>query len=438
MAGPPISPPRRRALLSTDKIAVDRRCSLRPANYARVIEDGKIWRGARKTGGQNGWVQELVAAPDLETIGGVIHQRLTAYTAVGAPQSERALAERRSLRASGAPLHGARQRARLRLCATFEFFASRWVDFVNQNKAAEDELDRLGRQEQYERGRAEATIAVAKGGCPAPAAATLPVVAAAPATAPVSLSDAVHQTINVLVAAEVAKQVAKAPTPTGAAAGGRPADPPAAPAAGTEGLRLSQALALYLAPPGKKRRHKTKGRRDTAAVVQFAVDFFGDPVFDSITMADWDRLDEAMTDIPHTKGLPGDCRVPVCALPVRAGSRLEGSDPCDHHHRRETLPLRPRQIPQVGGQGRALSARAAKVQCIDEDNKTPLPRDAFDNKELIALISSRCSPAAPVSIAFGRRASTFVQSHIYWGYLDHDVDRHAAGRSRPARCAPTS
>ena len=41
-----------------------------------------------------GWVQEMVAAPDLETVGNVIHQRLTTYTAIGAPQNERALAER--------------------------------------------------------------------------------------------------------------------------------------------------------------------------------------------------------------------------------------------------------------------------------------------------------------------------------------------------------
>jgi hypothetical protein len=122
------------------------------------------------------WAQELVAAPDLEAAGSVIHRRLTAYTAGGAPQSERVLAERLAFE------HQARQymaRANQRgyaFARQFEFFASRWVDFVNQNKAAEDELGRLGRQEQYERGRAEVTTALARGWLDAPpAASALPV-----------------------------------------------------------------------------------------------------------------------------------------------------------------------------------------------------------------------------------------------------------------------
>ena len=258
------------------------RASLRTADFGEA---------RRRLVDNLGWANELVAAPDLEAAGSIIHKRLTAYTAVGAPQSERALAERLAFEHQARHYMARANERGYAFSARFERFATNWVDFVNQNKAAEDELGRQDRQEQYERGRAEATNAVAKGWLNAPPPANaLPVVATAPATAPITLSDAVHQTIDALVKAEVAKQVSKPPAPTGAAVGGQPADPPAAP----EGLRLSQARALYLAPPGKKRMHKTKGRADTAAVVQFAVDFFSDPVFDSITTADWDRLDEAL------------------------------------------------------------------------------------------------------------------------------------------------
>jgi hypothetical protein len=40
------------------------------------------------------WVMELVRAPDLEASGGVLHHRLGVYTADGAPENERRLAER--------------------------------------------------------------------------------------------------------------------------------------------------------------------------------------------------------------------------------------------------------------------------------------------------------------------------------------------------------
>ena len=40
------------------------------------------------------WARELIDAPDLEALGAVIHGRLQCYTAAGAPDNGRALAER--------------------------------------------------------------------------------------------------------------------------------------------------------------------------------------------------------------------------------------------------------------------------------------------------------------------------------------------------------
>jgi len=154
--------------------------------------------------------------------------------------------------------------------ARFERFASNWIGFVDQNKAAETELARRDRQQAYERGRTDATTAAARGwlppmpSLPGPAAPTT-------APAPITLSDAVHQTLDALVKTEVAKRVAGFPAPTPVRIDApRGEAPPLAPA---EGLRLSQALARYLAPPGKKRRRQTRGRADTAGVVQCAIDF---------------------------------------------------------------------------------------------------------------------------------------------------------------------
>ena len=95
-----------------------------------------------------GWVHELVAAPDLETIGSVIHQRLQSYTAVGAPQSEQALAERLAFEHQVRHYIARSNDRGYSFSRQFEFFASRWVDFVDQNKTAEAELARLGELRQ--------------------------------------------------------------------------------------------------------------------------------------------------------------------------------------------------------------------------------------------------------------------------------------------------
>ena len=362
-----------------------------------------------------GWANELVAAPDLETIGSVIHQRLQSYTAVGAPQSERALAERLAFEHQVRHYMARANDRGFAFARQFEFFASRWVDFVIQNRAAEENLGRRDRQEQYERGRADASTAVANGWLPAPAAPPLPVVAAAPATAPVTLSDAVHQTINALVAAEVAKRVPKPPAPTGTAAGGQHAETQAAP---TTALRLSQAMALYLTPPGKKRKLKTRGRRDTAAIVKFAVDLLGNPLFDSVTMADWDRLDEAMTDIPLPKGIPDSHRG---SLFLRYKFAQEHG--WNELSRVTVTTLKERYHYGLGKfldwaiKERLYLGEKPRFECIDEENTAALPRDAFDDSELIALVSLPLFTGCAGSHRIWKAGRYLVQHHLYWAYL---------------------
>ena len=402
---------------------------IRLPKTASALYGRKILRASLRTGNFGeargrlmdnlGWVQDLVAAPDLETIGGVIHQRLTAYTAAGAPQSERVLAERLAFEHQARHYMGRANDRGFAFARQFEYFASRWVDFVNQNKAGEKTLDHLDKQQQYEHGRADATTALAKGWLDAPAAASaLPVVAPAPATAPVTLSDAVHQTIDALVKAEMAKLTGN--SPTSAAVGGQPADrpAPAAPAAATEGLRLSQALALYLAPPGKKRRRKTRGRADTAAIVQFAVDFFGDPVFESITLQDWQRLDEAMTDIPAPKGVPKSHR----------GSLFRRYQCAQMHGWKELTRVTITTILERYhyGLNKFLSwaieqhlylGQQPTFECVDDENTSALPRDGFDDHELLALIGLPLFTGSAGSHRIWQPGHYFVQTHLYWAYL---------------------
>jgi hypothetical protein len=69
---------------------------------------------------------------------------------------------------------------------------------------------------------------------------------------------------------------------------------------------MSAARDLYLAPPDRKKAHLSKGRSETSAIVQFAIDLLNDPPLHSVSKDDWDKLDLALPDIPHPRNLPDD------------------------------------------------------------------------------------------------------------------------------------
>jgi hypothetical protein len=135
-------------------------------NMRASLRTGEFGEARRRLMDNLAWARELIEAPDLEALGAVIHGRLQSYTAAGTPDNERALAERVGFEHQ-ARHYMARANARgYAFSQRFERFATKWVDFVDQNKAAEVELGRLDRQRDYERGRAEATTAAAKGWLP--------------------------------------------------------------------------------------------------------------------------------------------------------------------------------------------------------------------------------------------------------------------------------
>ena len=63
-----------------------------------------------------------------------------------------------------------------------------------------------------------------------------------------------------------------------------------------------------ISPRTERENTAMKNESDPAVlargIIRFAIDFLEDPVFDSVTLNDWKRLDEAMTDIPHPTNIP--------------------------------------------------------------------------------------------------------------------------------------
>jgi integrase len=388
-----------------------------------------------------GWARELVDAPDLQAIGTVIDRRLQSYTAKGVPDTERALAERIAFEHQ-ARHYMARANARgFALSQRFEWFATRWVNFVNQNKAGEENLGRLSRQQEYERGRTEATTAAAQGWLQvAVAPATSPTIGSMPAqpaaSAPVNLSHEVHQAIDAIVQIELGKRVAGLKALAPAPAAQESAPPAAAPQTPAARPTLSEALALYLAPPGKKRRHKTRGRRDAEAIIRFAVDFLGDPVFDNITLKDWDRLDEAMTDIPHPTNVPETDRGSLHLRYLYA----------QKHGWKDLVRASVTTVEDryQGSLGKFIGwaireshyrGKAPKFECIDEENLAVLPRDAFEDEEIIKLISLSLFTGSSSGFRVFKPGKYFVQSHIYWAYLILILSGMRPGEVGQLKCA---
>jgi hypothetical protein len=130
------------------------RASLRTSDYAEA---------RRRLVDNLGWAREVVDAPDLDVLGTVLHARLSAYTNQGIPGTERVLAERVAFENQVRCFVTRSNERAFPFCGRFEAFASRWVDFVNQNKSAEENLIRIGQRREYERGRADAGEAAVNG-----------------------------------------------------------------------------------------------------------------------------------------------------------------------------------------------------------------------------------------------------------------------------------
>lgn len=408
------------------------RASLRTADFAEA---------RRRLVDNLGWAHDLIEAPDLDAVGSVIHRRLQAYTAAGCPQSERKLAERIAFEHEARHYMARANERGFEFARKFDFFASWWVDFVDQNKSAEIELGGLRQRKDYERGRADAAIAAAQGWMPAPAPAVPPllpalVVANAPTIAPVGLSDAIHQTIDAIIESKIGKHIAglgsAAVVPAGDGAAALTTNSAAPVAAG---VKMSEALARYLVPPRKKRKHKSKGRADSAGIIRFAIAFLGDPVLDSVTKTDWDRVDEAMTDIPHTKNIPDCYRALIdrywYAQTYGWERLVRGSITTVKNRYHYGLD----KFIDWAIDENLYTGKRPKFECVDEENLAPLPRDAFDDTELIDLVKLALFTGCSGVFRVWMRGKYFVQSHIYWGFLILILTGMRPGEVGQIKCA---
>lgn len=374
------------------------------------------------------WVQELIEAPDLEALGAVLDARLNAYFDRGSPTDERLLAERCAFEHEVRRYLSRAQERGYAYQVRFPKIPSLWVDFVNQNKAAENNIARLAVRRSYETGRVDATEA-AKEGWTAPAA---PTAAEEQRFDPIAVIDR-------LIQDAVAQRLPQVPAPqVGSIA------PPSEPAVslGTDDTaestsrRMSEVLADFLKPVDRKRKHTVKGRGEAEPVIQFAVDILGDPRMHELTDAKWKQLDEALPDIPNRDNIPRRFAKTLFQRYKYAEetnwSKLE---------RVTTTTIKSRywaglyKFVDFAIAEKLYSGPRPKFVCIDPENLAPLPRDAFDDDELLTLLKLPLFTGCKNRIHVWQPGGYFVQSHIYWGFLICILTGMRPGEVGQLKCA---
>jgi integrase len=363
------------------------------------------------------WVQKLIEAPDLEACGVMLDDRLRSYVDRGSPGDERSLAERCAFE------HQVRRylaRAYERGYAyqmRFPNMPNLWVNFVNQNTAAESSIARLNVRRAYEDGRRDAEEALKNGWGPG-------VNVASPVRSepfdPIAMidrfvKDAVAQRVAQLVPGNVAP-LAPAVAPTGASDANEQAKSDGLTASTSD--RMSILLREFLRPAGRQRQHKMKGRGEAEAVVQFAIDFLGDPCMNEFTEEKWKLLDEALPDIPNRDNIPREF-----SKTLFQRFKYAETHGWSELTRVTTTTIKSRYW---GGlykfinwsiQEKHYHGPCYTFECIDPENLAPLPRDAFDDEELLTLLKQPLFTGCKNRTRVWQEGGYFVQSHIYWGFL---------------------
>ena len=381
------------------------------------------------------WVQELIEAPDLEALGTVLDARLHAYVERGVPADERLLAERCAFEHEVRRYLSRAQERGYAYPQRFPRMPSTWVDFINQNKAAESEIARLSIRRSYEAGRRDATEATNEGWALEKA---MPPVRSEMFDPIVMIDrlvqDAVAQRMAQLVPGNVAP-LAPATALTGT--GDRNDEPRESngPTTSTPD-RMSVLLQEFLRPAGRKRQHKMKGRGEAEAVVQFAIDFLGDPRMNGLTEEQWKLLDDALPDIPNRDNIPAE----------HSKTLFQRYKYAETHGWSELVRVTTTTIKSRywGGlykfidwaiEEKRYQGPRYTFECIDPENLAPLPRDAFDDEELLTLLKLPLFTGCKNRVHLWQPGAYLVQSHIYWGFLICILTGMRPGEVGQLKCA---
>jgi len=181
---------------------------------------------------------------------------------------------------------------------------------------------------------------------------------------------------------------------------------------------MSAARDLYLAPPDRKKAHLSKGRSETAAIVQFAIDLLGDPLLQSVSKEDWNTLDLALPDIPHSRDLPAEACSSLytryCYAQKHGWTKITRvtETTIKGRYRYGLYKFIDWSIDE-----KLYPGPRPTFVCIDPQNLAALPRDAFEDAELLDLLRLPLFTGCAGPHRIWTPGGYFVQNHLYWAYL---------------------
>jgi integrase len=199
---------------------------------------------------------------------------------------------------------------------------------------------------------------------------------------------------------------------------------------------MSDVLAEFLKPLDRKRKHTAKGRGEAEPVIQFAIDFLDNPRMDELTDAKWKQLDEALPDIPNRDNIPRRF-----AKTLFQRYKYAEETKWSQLERVTTTTIKSRywaglyKFVDFAIAEKHYCGPRPKFVCIDPENLAPLPRDAFDDDELLTLLRLPLFTGCKNRVHVWQPGRYFVQSHIYWGFLICILTGMRPGEVGQLKCA---
>jgi integrase len=417
------------------------------------------------------WATEFVQAPDLQEMGSYLAAHLGRYVAETIT-GETILADRLAFEnVVRAFLTRSRERG-YDWSRDFPEIVDLWRAFVEQNVAgAADRHYDHGRRE-YERGRIEAAEALENGWTRSRVASdTRPASVGHQPARSMADGDGVETVLRLppalhagggdsyrraadgrqhaLQAGSLATDAADALTHAPHAADGRPEDgaraslspslritscgkDPAAPAAAdampfdtraivlapaSQPIPLSHALELFLLDM-KDRKSDDRARADVGPICQFTIDLLGDVRLDRLTKGHLEALNRALPDIPDRNNIPAPERNSLIGR-----YRYAQAHGWKGLKRITITTLKDRYW---SGLGRFFAwligeeyykAKKPQFSAVSEDLLAPLPRDAFEDDEILKIVSLPLFTGCAGAARIWTPGSYFLQNDLYWAYL---------------------
>jgi len=182
-------------------------------------------------------------------------------------------------------------------------------------------------------------------------------------------------------------------------------------------IPISTALDKFLR--AERNRHGDgRAEADVAPMVRFIIDLVGDKTLDALTRGDIKRVNEGLPEIPTRKNIPVEHVGSLHARYLYAKEngwgqleRLTTTTIKNRYHsglRRFFSYLRTNDF---------WDGDLPRFDIVTAENMTPLPRDKFQDSELIELVSQPLFKGCRNQHQVWTEGDVYVQNFIYWGFL---------------------